>query len=267
MDINTSVSLATITGGGFLRAPCFNCWNIEGVRPKKRNLAISVTTGWYRCWKCGHKGNTGSNFDFSAYRNIVVFEKDEFDPPIGYTKLSPSTDKEVYDYVISRRRVPPKVLQTQQIGVSRHCVFGSAVVIPVLVQGRWRGWVQRFIRTGEYRYPYGMKRGEILYNSDQIHRYKTIPLLVVEGVFDALPHWPHAVALFGKPSNRHIEMLASIQRPIAVCLDADAQGESWALAELLKLRGADARFVKLPPGLDPGDMTTDSLLSRVIREF
>jgi DNA primase len=99
-----------------------------------------------------------------------------------------------------------------------------------------------------------MQRGKILYNAKALYADSTLPIIAVEGVFDALPYWPHAVAFLGKPSYEQIEMLYETDRPVVVVLDGDAWRESWALAERLKLAGKKAAMVRLPPKTDPNDV-------------
>ena len=79
---------------------------------------------------------------------------------------------------------------------------------------------------------------------------------------DALPHWPHAVAVLGKPSEAHLGLLAAAKRPVVMCLDADAWRTGVGVMQRLRLRGVEAHYLELPPGRDPGEMTTEDLLSR-----
>jgi DNA primase len=87
------------------------------------------------------------------------------------------------------------------------------------------------------------------------------PLWVVEGVFDALPLFPYGVATFGKSvTPEQVELLASLRRPLVVCLDGDAWTECMALAARLGMRRQaagrdnDVTWAKLPPASDPGSL-------------
>jgi DNA primase len=100
-----------------------------------------------------------------------------------------------------------------------------------------------------------MERGTSLFNHTALLQETDVPLIVVEGVFDAIPHLPHAAALLGKPTDDQIALLATTQRPVAFALDGDAWEEGWAWAEHLRFKGVHAGSVKLPPGKDPNDIS------------
>jgi DNA primase len=99
-----------------------------------------------------------------------------------------------------------------------------------------------------------MQRGEVLYNHTALHVETERPVMVVEGVFDALALWPHAVAVLGKPSHFQVDALASAKRPVAIVLDGDAWQEGYALAMRLRLAGQRAGSVTLPPKTDPDEV-------------
>src|SRR5262249_30190976 len=90
------------------------------------------------------------------------------------------------------------------------------------------------------------------------------PLLLVEGVFDALPHWPHAAAFLGKPTGAHLAALDKHRgRPIVVILDGDAWEQGWAVAQRVRALGVPSiASVKLPAGFDPGELPTSWLMAR-----
>jgi DNA primase len=116
-----------------------------------------------------------------------------------------------------------------------------------------------------YLYPKGTQRGRLLYNHDALSVETDIPLMIVEGVFDTFPFWPHAAAVLGKPSHLQVAALIQAKRPIAVVLDGDAHDESLALSLRLQFEGVRAGCVKLPPRKDPDEMNKEDLL-RAARE-
>lgn len=112
-------------------------------------------------------------------------------------------------------------------------------------------------RRPKYLYPRGMDRRTALWGLPWAPQDGSA-LYVVEGVFDALPLWPRALATFGKSvSEEQLDSLARIgrARPVVPCLDGDAWEESQALARMLARRGAvGGRWCKLPPESDPGTL-------------
>lgn len=122
--------------------------------------------------------------------------------------------------------------------------------------GNLVGWVGRSLDDNaklRYIYPEGMERGEYLFNEAALSRADSHPLLVVEGCFDALPYFPQACAVLGKPSAGHIRKLRESSRELVVALDGDAVREGYALMLQLQMMGKqNVSWVRLPPGEDPG---------------
>lgn len=147
------------------------------------------------------------------------------------------------------------------------CRFRKRIIVPIIGPGDM-GQVGFVARTWgktalvNYLYPKGMPRGQAMFNHSAIWVETDEPIIVVEGVFDAFPYWPNAVACLGKPTDDHIEALGTAKRPIAVCLDGDAWREGKATARLLEYDGARAGYVRLPPKRDPNEIDPDWLIER-----
>jgi DNA primase len=117
-----------------------------------------------------------------------------------------------------------------------------------------------------YSYPKGMNRGDVLYRGAQLWEHTDEPLIVVEGVFDALYMWPHGVALLGKASEYQMEALFESPRPVVIILDGDAWEEAYAMKLRLQLHGKKhVGHVRLPPKKDPDDMPRDWLAEEIRR--
>lgn len=90
-------------------------------------------------------------------------------------------------------------------------------------------------------------------------------IVIVEGIFDLLNlyknGWNNVVAILGvnKVTNDHLDIWKYIGvEHIDVIFDGDDAGinESKKLVEKCSLHGISAESIELPPGLDPGDMTS-----------
>lgn len=258
VDLNRALSEARPMPSGFLRSRCPFCWELEGSRPRKLNFAINPETGSYSCWKCSKWGRF-SDLSTLANLKLTVVKVDQFEPPESFVALRDVRDNfgehlGAYLYVNRTRGVSDEAIDACEIG---HCTTGQyagCVVIPVKEFGEWRGFVARKLTKSEYRYPSGMQRGSLFFNGDALWQSTDEPIMLVEGCLDALPYWPNAVAVLGKPSAEHKRILQSVKRPLAICMDADAQGTGWALAEVLKLQGVNAKYISLPPGYDPAEV-------------
>jgi hypothetical protein len=255
------------TSGEWLRAACPFCEE-GGKRDRKSSLAVRKDTGYFYCLKCGIKGFLeGDEYEREdAPRDTTI---PQFDQPFGFYELADDPGRCASIFADHRRylkgRGVPRSLQRQVgIGACDDGFWAGRVIIPFKVAAypRWLGWSARLIapphRDAEgaaalpYLYPKGMPRGQFLFNHDALSSETDVPLLVVEGAFDALPYWPHAAACWGKPSQLHVEaLIKSRERPICVALDGDAWKQGEALAMRLRFEGVRAGFVRLPPGEDP----------------
>jgi DNA primase len=108
-----------------------------------------------------------------------------------------------------------------------------------------------------------MARREILYNHSAIYKDIQEPVMAVEGVFDALPYWPNAIAFLGKPGKSHVDMLKKSKRPVCIVMDGDAYRIGWSTANVLIFNGLRAGTVKLPPRSDPNDVDRNWLKQQV----
>ena len=265
------------TSDGWYRAACPFCEQ-DGHSDKKHSLALRVDNGWYQCWRCGSKGFAKNLQQVEEWedepapngppidRRQLVPESPPSEAPLialpdGYIELG--VDPGLTALSLSRARaylvkrgIPSGVWREARIGAVTSGYYGRRVVIPIFNGGNCYGWVARTWGDADlkYLYPKGMKRSQILYNQDALYEDTTRPLLVVEGVFDALNLWPDAVAVLGKPAGEHLRMLCQTSRHIAVALDSDARSESEALAMSLNLHSKRAGFVELPVGSDPAEL-------------
>ena len=270
----TALANARRSHGGWWRANCPYCLFDTGKPDKRQSLGIKPAIAFFMCFKCGVRGRLRDVPD-----DVLVMEarhaKQQGDPqpikgpPPGY---EPIWDREAWtsvflqdprDYLTSRG-VTRTTAHAAKVGVVMEGRLAQRIVVPVLDvdQRTWLGfsardWTNR--QDPRYRYPKGMARGVLLYNWSAIYVETDVPLVFVEGVFDALPYWPHCAASLGKPGDYHRRLLLDARRPIAVCLDGDAWEEGWALAQYLQLHDKSAGAVRLPPATDPNTVDHDWL--------
>lgn len=265
-----SALAARPTSTGWWRGRCLICALRTGKPDRKGAFGYNPETGGYSCFKCGSKGRLRSVFRPQS-REVAdsLARLGDADPkPEGYMPLweeplaTAISAEPARDY-LHGRGVGPKLWKEARIGACIRGRHAGRVIVPIIdSQDKWQGWVGRAWRGDvekPYLYPRGMKRAELMYNDAALDERTSEPVMVVEGVFDALALWPDAVAVLGKPSAWQVGALVAASRPIAVVLDGDAWREGEALAMSLRLHGQRAGFVRLPPRVDPDEVPKDEL--------
>lgn len=274
-------------GKKWLRLSCPFCAD-DGHVDRKHSLGVSSATGHYECFRCGTKGRLENPPDPTAAANYVPQEEPErvtMPPPDEYRCLGVSPGLTSYsleparEYLIKRGLTSPEVWRKYQIGAASDGYWEGRIIIPMIAHdtGEWLGWVARLWQNPspnaegrhgmKYLYPKGMPRGRTFWNHRALFLDTDDPVMIVEGALDALPHGDNAVACLGKPSHIQVEWLAETERPIAVVLDGDSWGESWALAARMRFNGKRAGFVRLPPKTDPNQVDPAWLLDEARRSL
>ncbi len=252
----------------WIRANCPFCTTVIGKDDDDQSFGVQEGSGFYMCFKCETKGRLRKPPDWFPmdidYAEHLDETEEEMDPPEEFVHLSHG-DGLTHDFYYRARRHlydrdldDPALWADACIGVCMTGLYRDRVVVPIRNEpGAWLGWSARDF-TGKqmpkYRYPPGMKRGSMLYEGHLLGVASAEPLLIVEGVFDALPYFGHAIATLGKPTDDHMDIIAQTKRSIAVCMDGDAWELGEEVARRLRLEGVTAGFVRLPPKADPGSM-------------
>lgn len=275
--LERAVQRAHPSSTGWWRGDCPYCEDKLGTPGDKGNFAVNADSGAWMCWRCDERGRDRGIPELlgsgkrQAQAARQVLRDEAVQPPEGFISLADPSARAarslavVFEYLGERnlraRTITEADIGYVPFGACQQRMWYDRIVVPVRdpQTGVWRGYVGRD-RVGsqlrpKYMYPSGMKRGELLFNEAALYIETSEPVIVVEGVFDALPHWPRAVACLGKPTQDQRAMLRKARRPIAVALDRDALHESWALAATLRLDGVRATRVLLPNVYkDPGEM-------------
>lgn len=256
---------------GWYRAACPLCLVTLGKEDRHKSLAILIGVWKWHCFRCGRAGRLSgppTGTEVADLPEIEPVDPAELCAPDGFVSLADGDGFTALSFeparaMLKRRRVTRQTCRELGIGATLRGKAAYRVVVPVKTGREWFGWVGRSWAKNSvlpYLYPRGMERGELLFNAAALQVETDEPALIVEGVFDALPHWPNAVACLGKPTDTQFEIMLGARRPLVVVLDGDAWREGEALAMGLKLSGKkDAFAIKLPPATDPGDLTIEDL--------
>lgn len=258
------------TSTGFARSDCPFCLIRLGKQDRGACFSVHVKSGDFRCWRCSIRGFLSREALGNPEGAI-----DESDAPLpaieqpegfylmgkGHPGWDAESTEPARDY-LRKRGVPEQVWSDAKIGCCLSGRFQDRIVVPVLTaDDEWVGYVGRSWQKTKKKYlnATGMESGEHLYNTGALSVYTDEPVLVMEGVFDALAYWPDAVAVLGKAKEAQFWKLIQSCRPVVVVLDGDAWEEGEMLAWRLKFEGQRAGHVRLPPTKDPDEVDRDWL--------
>lgn len=270
-----AIAEATPSTKGWWRAECPICGLQRTKGDAKKSLGFFPETGYYHCFRCHSAGKLRG--DFQEYRaRAPVRKTDPTEPteanfaPDGFMllaeepALSAIATEAARKYLV-KRKISRETWKAAFIGVCLEGRHKDRVIVPIFGKNRfdWIGWVGRDW-TGKatlpHKFPSGMLRGELLYNQQALAEKTEAPVIIVEGVFDALIDWPATVACLGKPSGNHFSIMCGTTRPIVVALDGDSWSEAEALSKRLQLAGKRSAWIRLPPKTDPGDLQPGELI-------
>lgn len=254
---------------GHIRANCPFCIDRVGKEDRRWCLRLTVASGWWSCYRCEARGRlVGEEYeeDLSQF-GFGPQTKEEFEEleyPEGFTFLYEGPDVrsiacEVPRNYLRSRGIGDQVGRDARIGASFEGVYRHRVIVPIYtLSGKLRGWSARTWGRKEpkYLYPEAFERASCVYGEAALSVVSDSPVIVTEGVFDAIAFWPDGVAVLGNVSGEQKEKLAASKRPIVVALDGDAWRKGEALAWELCLDGVLAVSLRLPPTKDPDELSS-----------
>ena len=273
---------------GWLRTNCLACPDRVDKLDTKASFRMSTSSGFYECMRCGLRGFVDGDYERYVPQRVLSDSERQAQEearecrelPVGFypldrePALSSRTLRPAYEF-LDKRGIDAAKRARGGIGA---CVapgqrFNERIIAPLRgASGELCGFVGRSWEKRHpvpYLYPRGMRRGAILHGAHLLHRKTNAPLVVVEGVFDALylSDAGDAVPVLGMPSEEQMTLLLEAERPVVFCLDGDAWVKGYALAQRLNAAAIaqrlSARFgaLRLPPGLDPDDFAPSEVFS------
>ena len=276
-EINEHIKIALAENSNkdeWVRICCPCCESLTGKPDKRESMGVH-SSGHYHCFKCGYKGFLkGYSTDSTKYspstkqKTIIVNPMPLPKEYIPLWKGIPKV-KDGLDYVLSRG-ITIETIEAARIGCAVEGFFKDRIIFPVFDSNRDKtvGYVARLWRKkqeGEkvYLYPKGMRTGSFLYDQHLLYKKTNSPLLLVEGVLDALPYHGQACAFFGKPSRIQKKLLEKANRPLVIAMDSDALVDTKRLFNYLKGRNRIVDYIALPKGEDPNSVGVTWMMNKI----
>lgn len=252
----------------------------------RAGFIVSGDTITYNCWNCGTKakytefsGEISKNFkkilsafgiddsDISEVVNSYFFHNKEKPKEITLDTLleiDTSTPKcslprnsfrlGYHDSFSEQQERICAYLESRCVDILKYPFYFSveerfvnSVIIPYYRNGQIIFWQARSILPGKSRYdnaPVG--RNAVMFNMDKLHSFSSEPLIVTEGVFDAMMF--DGISLTGSSLNEaKIHLLSQAKRNLIFIIDKDGNGKHLA-EKVLQLKLGRISF--LPDSAD-----------------
>lgn len=275
MSIWAEVAVRAVAGSyassdGERRGHCPFCPERQGSEDRHKSLSVNLGRGAFYCHRCGAKGRFSSADEELEEPGLQILA---VEPPPEFVSLCSPDGMQSWSLAPAReflldRGLAPEAWEAGGIGACASGFLAGRVVVPIRdsADKPWRGWVGRsWVKDpagSKYLYAKGMQRAEVLYNADALDLVTSEPVLVVEGVLDAISvGLGCSVAVLGKTSAPQVELLLAANRPVAIVFDGDAWRDGAELALRLQFEGLPAGSVRLPPKRDPDEVDKLALLA------
>ena len=250
---------------------------------KKPKLIVNIFTGQYNCWTC-HPATKGKT-PVSLFKKLGV-EKERMIEMKGYfkgdrTKIEETESTRVFlpkefismtenDKSLEYRRATVYLknrginefdVRKYNIGYCKEGRYRNRVIVPSYDKN---GQVNYFIARSFEKEPYqkydapSVNKTEII--GLEYHINWTVPVILCEGVFDAIAIKRNVVPLFGKSITKALmlKLVESQVKTVYLALDKDALKEALTYSEQLINLGKEVYLIELQ-GKDPSDLGFTSM--------
>lgn len=251
----------------------FHCPFCKHYKPK---LEVDPKSGVWHCWVCNEKGATPTSLlrkvhaspaliqEMRSYfpdgkSNIEEKQYDKVELPAEYKPLSTLSTTLPYRQAkayITRRGFSEQDIIKYNVGYCERGKYANSIIIPSFDKS---GQLNYFISRSYEKEP---KRK---YNAPSCNKNNLIgleyfinwkvPVILCEGIFDAIALKRNAIPLFGKtiPKALMLKLVESDVKTVYLALDNDALKEAINYAQQLLNLGKDVYLIELN-GKDPSEI-------------
>jgi DNA primase len=250
---------------------------------KKPKLIVNIFTGQYNCWTC-HPPTKGKT-PVSLFKKLGV-EKERMVEMKGYfkgdrTKIEDTETTRVFlpkEFIsmtendksleyrratvyLKNRGINESDVRKYNIGYCKEGRYRNRVIVPSYDKN---GQVNYFIARSFEKEPYqkydapSVNKTEIIGLEYYINW--TVPVILCEGIFDAIAIKRNVVPLFGKSITKALmlKLVESQVKTVYLALDKDALKEALTYSEQLINLGKEVYLIELE-GKDPSDLGFTSM--------
>lgn len=244
----------------------------------KQKLQINLKTQKWHCWVCNNGGKKLTSLlrKLDVDRKLITIVRNYYgDTPISYKAEeesiiihlpkeyislldSPTGFNPEYNQAIAylkRRGIDKNIIAKYNMGYCKDGVYSRRIIIPSYDSN---GNVNYFISRSYYenekmKYKNPPVSKNIICLESHINWRE--PIILCEGIFDAISIKRNAIPLLGKfPSKKLVEkILISKPKQLTIALDNDAKSEAVKVSEYFRKQGIKVKILYLKEK-DPAEM-------------
>ena len=271
--------LESVLGKGRIKANnnvAFHCPFCNHHKPK---LEVNTQSQHWHCWVCNAAGRKlpilfrRLNVDRKKVSKLIILLEDvEYRPkktttdtpvlhlPEGFRPLwkldkgSPEYRNAVF--YLRKRGIDIYDILKYRIGYCDTGQYSGKIVIPSFdANGSLNYFVSRaYYEDDVWKHKNPNVSKDII--GFELHINWDMPIVLVEGAFDAIAIKRNAIPLFGKTISDTLKkrIVERGVKTIYICLDDDAKKQAIEVSDYFMANGVQVHLVKLPEGSDPSDL-------------
>ena len=249
-------------------------WWSPFVTHHKPKLQVNIQTGKWHCWVSNQGGHNlyqlfkkvGAGYDDFTLLNqllgdVSFYKKDKdkksevIQLPQEYKSLSDDSDTSIIKQhalrFLRKRWFNSEDILRYNLGYCTEGQYNNRIIIPSYdSEGRLNYFVGRDFYNSNFKYKNPPFPKDVI--GFDLYVNWSLPIVLVEGVFDAMSIKGNAIPLFGKSILPNLEKKITEKRvnSIFIVLDGDAFNDAIQMVEKFNENGISVNFVKFE-GQDP----------------
>lgn len=232
----------------------------------KKKLEVDLTKGYWHCWVCNHRGRSLYTLfkklrapysvlrlfrtRSSRPRVVTTTEKRTVVLPDGFIPLWKKTTKPLQTVALnylSNRGVTLEDIHRYRIGYCVEGAYNEMIIVPsYAASGELNYFIGRSFRDWSRIRHLGPSVEKDIIGLESMIDWN-FPIVIVEGIFDAIAVRRNAIPLFGKIMRSKLKQTIVEKKPpcVYIAVDPDARREMVQIVDYFTQFGIDARIVDL----------------------
>ena len=252
----------------------------------KPKLQVNIQTGKWHCWVSNQGGHNlyqlfkkvGAGYeDFKLLNQLLgdvsFYQKDKdkksevIQLPQEYKSLSDPFDKSIIKEhairFLRKRGFNSEDIARYNLGYCSEGIYNNRIIIPSYdSDGKLNYFVGRDFYNSTFKYKNPPIPKDVI--GFDLYVNWSLPIILVEGVFDAMSVKNNSIPLFGKTilPKLYGKIVEKKVKDIFIILDSDAFNDAIQMTEKFVNEGINVNFVKLD-GQDPNDLGYKKMITQI----